>query len=78
MRIYSLSAFGKEGSCRQCFRIFVMRRGNWPRIQVSTEARIPFDSYILRCRAHRVAGAATPLMSSHSASTTWNTSAGSH
>src|SRR5438874_5905974 len=27
--------------------------------------------------AHRAAGVATPLMSSHSASTTWNTSAGS-
>jgi hypothetical protein len=38
----------------------------------------PIDSYILRCRAHRVAGEATPLMSSHSASTTWNTSPGSH
>ena len=38
-------------------------------------SRLPI---ILRGRAHCVAGLATPLMSSHSASTTWNTSAGSH
>jgi hypothetical protein len=36
------------------------------------------DSHMVRCIAHRVAGLATPLMSSHSASTIWNTSAGSH
>jgi hypothetical protein len=29
----------------------------------------PVDSHILQCSAHRVAGVATPLMSSHSAST---------
>jgi hypothetical protein len=44
----------------------------------ATEALIPLIHTSCDVAFIAVAGVATPLMSSHSASTTWNTRAGSH